>query len=304
MLLAAPDDQTAAYGDLVERTLYNVVATSPSEDGRAFYYANTLHQREPGTETDPNVASSRAQSSLRAAWFDVSCCPTNVARTFASLAAYVASVDSDGIQIHQYVPAKIRTTLDNGTALAIDIETAYPADGAIVVRFVEAAQTTVSVRIPQWAAGATVDGRPAEPGVVSIERSFAAGDTIVLVLPIAPRFTYPNSQIDAVRGSVAVERGPEVLCLESVDLSAAGLGTDIGRVRVDTSVPPADENGQVRVRLTVDPTITDNDWPYTSAPIAGQGTTKDVGLLPYHGWAERGPSTMRVWMPVKEYSND
>ena len=39
---------TPRYADLIERTLYNVVATSPSHDGTAFYYANTLHQRRAG----------------------------------------------------------------------------------------------------------------------------------------------------------------------------------------------------------------------------------------------------------------
>ncbi len=36
------------FADLIERTLYNVVATSPAPDGRHFFYANPLHQRVPG----------------------------------------------------------------------------------------------------------------------------------------------------------------------------------------------------------------------------------------------------------------
>ena len=92
LLLADGDPR---YADLIERTLYNVVATSPSDDGRSFYYANTLHQRVPGIPADPDETSPRASSSLRAPWFEVSCCPPNVARTFASLAAYVATADDD-----------------------------------------------------------------------------------------------------------------------------------------------------------------------------------------------------------------
>ena len=45
LLLASGD---ARYADLIERTLYNVVATSPSRDGKRFFYANTLHLRELG----------------------------------------------------------------------------------------------------------------------------------------------------------------------------------------------------------------------------------------------------------------
>ncbi len=75
----------ARFADLIERTLYNVVATSPAPDGRHFFYANPLHQRVPGTVPSDDVESKRASSSLREPWFLVACCPTNVARTLASL---------------------------------------------------------------------------------------------------------------------------------------------------------------------------------------------------------------------------
>jgi hypothetical protein len=41
------------YADLIERTLYNIVATSLGEDGRSSY-ANTLHQRHPDSEVPLN----------------------------------------------------------------------------------------------------------------------------------------------------------------------------------------------------------------------------------------------------------
>src|SRR5690625_4399137 len=40
------------HADLVERVLYNVVSTSLAEDGKAFFYNNSLHQRTPGRQTD------------------------------------------------------------------------------------------------------------------------------------------------------------------------------------------------------------------------------------------------------------
>src|SRR5690606_26274377 len=64
------------YADLIERTLFNVVATSPRSDGRAFFYANPLHQREPGGDVRPDEVNPRAEGGVRAPWFDVSCCPT------------------------------------------------------------------------------------------------------------------------------------------------------------------------------------------------------------------------------------
>ncbi len=108
-------DGDAKYGDLIERTLYNVIATSPSDDGRSFYYSNTLHRRTPGAPADPDHASPRAEASLRAPWFEVSCCPPNVARTMASLASYVATTDGTGIQLHQYTSAHIATACKTET---------------------------------------------------------------------------------------------------------------------------------------------------------------------------------------------
>ena len=120
----------ARFADLIERTLYNVVATSPAPDGRHFFYANPLHQRVPGTVPSDDVESKRASSSLREPWFLVACCPTNVARTLASLAAYLATADAAGVQIHQYADCRIATTLDDGRRVgARGRRRDYPDDG-------------------------------------------------------------------------------------------------------------------------------------------------------------------------------
>ncbi|WP_460798725.1 glycoside hydrolase family 127 protein [Microbacterium sp. GXF0217] len=280
LLLADGDSR---YADLIERTLYNVVATSPSPDGRSFYYANTLHQRVPAQPADPDATSPRAQSSLRAPWFEVSCCPPNVARTFASLAAYVATADDEGIQIHQYATGSIRTALPDGTLVSVRIETGYPVDGLIRVTIVEDGEWTLGLRVPAWATGTKVrvgaEGEVvAEPGTVSIRRSFRAGDIVDLLLPVQPRFTAPDPRADAVRGCVAVERGPEVLALESTD-----FGADIVDAVLDTTVPPVNDGGRARVRVS----------------DRRSGASSEVTLLPYHDWAQRGPSTMRIWVPTR-----
>ncbi len=271
------------YADLIERTLFNVVATSPGSDGRSFFYANTLHQRTPGTPADPDATSPRASSSLRAPWFEVSCCPPNVARTFASLAAYVATADDDGVQLHQYAPASVRTTLPDGRVVAFEVETGYPVDGRIRVAIAEDAEFTLTLRVPDWAEGATVRVRtggeestePATPGTVVVRRAFVAGDVVELALPIVARVTAAHPMVDAVRGSVVIERGPEVLALESTD-----LGSDVGEAVV--AGDPVEHDG--RVVLPVRRRST--------------GDTVDAPLIPYRDWARRGPSTMRVWIPT------
>ena len=92
---------------------------------------------------------------------------------------------------------------------------------------------------------------------------------VELHLPMAPRFTAADPRIDAVRGCLAVERGPEVLCLESVDLAAATDGriTDVGDVRLDPSVPPQELDGSVVVALRP-ATESPPAWPYTPPDAA------------------------------------
>ncbi|GAA3441343.1 glycoside hydrolase family 127 protein [Planomonospora venezuelensis] len=299
LLLAIGDPR---YADLIERTLYNVIATSPGPDGRAFFYANPLHQRTPGKAADPDEVSPRAEGGTRAAWFDVSCCPTNVARTLASLHGYLATTDDDGLQIHQYAPCEIRAELPDGRPVAVDVETGYPESGTVRLRIAADAPRpwTLTLRVPAWAAGATLteDGRTrqAAPGLVRVHRAFRAGEIVTLDLPVEPRFTWPDPRIDAVRGCVAVERGPEVLCAESRDLPDPAA---LDALVIDTRSAPRAGNGAVLVRALV-PGHPGRDWPYLPdpAPPAGDAGWIDLPLRPYHSWARRGPAGMRVWLPA------
>ncbi|MEV7232045.1 beta-L-arabinofuranosidase domain-containing protein [Polymorphospora sp. NPDC051019] len=300
LLLADGDPR---YADLIERTLFNVVSTSPSADGRSFFYTNTLHRRELGTEPDADRPSLRAAASLRAPWFEVSCCPTNVARTLASLTSYVATADDEGLQLHQYVPGTVAYRLADGREPRVTVATGYPHDGRIRVRIDsdDDRPWALSMRVPGWAvrgATVTVDGRtrPVGPGVVTERRVWRRGEEVVLSLPVAPRFTYPDARVDAVRGCVAVEQGPLVLALESVDV--AGVDT-VDDLYVDTGHPPRLVDGRVTVRCR--PVHQrDLDWPYHAdpAPAPADAAPDEVPLVEYHAWANRGPSTMRVWLPT------
>ncbi len=301
LLLATGD---ASWGDVVERTLYNVVATSPRADGRAFFYTNPLQKRVPGEAASDEEVSARALSRLRAPWFEVSCCPTNVARTVAALGGYVGAVAADGLHVVQLASARIRTRLGDGRAVGVEVATGYPVDGEVVVRVTEAPEGawTLALRVPAWAAGsARVDGQRAvvADGEVRVRRAFAVGDEVRLVLPVAPRVTVADPRVDAVRGCVAVERGPVVLCAESVDLPG---GADVEALRVDPGeVLPDGDGARLRGRLV--PADDGAAWPYATAPggapdAGPAGEDVDVRLVPYHSWANRGPSTMRVWLPL------
>lgn len=300
LLLATGDTK---YADLIERTLYNIVATSPSSDGKSFFYANTLHQRTASGDAPLNDdgVCIRGGSSGREAWFEVSCCPPNVARTLSSLNAYIATSDTAGIQLHQYASGRIRADLAHGP-LVLDVETDYPVTGRIVVTVVESPEVpvTIGLRIPSWATKATLDTgsgtQPVAPGAAAVTNTFSPGQQLVLELALSPRFTWPDDRIDAVRGCVAVERGPEVLALESVDLPAAW---DLHDVAIDVNSGFGGEAHTVTVniaQLSRPEAVT--GWPFEADRKNFQpGPSAEVPLVRYHSWAERGSSTMRIWIP-------
>ena len=297
-------DGDARYADLIERTLLNVVLASPREDGRAFFYTNTLHQRTEGTVPDELEVNARALSSLRAPWFEVSCCPTNVARTLASVEQYFATRTDDGVQLHQYGSYDVDVELPDGTAVALSVASGYPFDGRVEVTWREATDREVelTLRVPSWTEGAAVtlvapDGEVSRhaTSTVVVRQAFAAGDVVVLDLPTRASWVHPDPRIDAVRGQVAVQRGPLVLALESVDLPSGSVAD----VLVDTRVAPVTTPTGARVALTRSWTRP-APWPYGQSVAATVEQLGRVDLVPYASWGNRGPSTMRVWLPVGE----
>jgi hypothetical protein len=278
------------YADAIERTLYNVVAASPAMDGRSFFYANPLQQRVPGSVSNTLAASPHAAGGLRSPWFAVSCCPTNLARMLASLAGYVATVDDHGLQLQQLAACTVRATLPDGRAVGLRVQTGYPWAGAVTVRVEQAAggPWRIGLRVPGWADGAMLTygdhRRRLGPGYGVMERDWRPGDEVRLDLPLDPRWTRPDPRVDAVRGCVAAERGPLVYCAESVDQDPAAR---LDEIAVDASVPPADHGLDDELGGAV--TLSCSARPASPTPLT---------LIPYPLWANRGPATMRVWLPT------
>lgn len=299
--------------DAVERALYNVVLASPSEDGEAFFYTNTLHKRVEGSSSRADEVSPRASSSLRAAWFGVSCCPPNVARTIASLASYAATTSDHGLQIHQYVDGIYATELGDGGRVDIRVTTSYPADGTITLTVEQAPESPwdLTLRIPSWAIGATAvinDVTVPVQAPALVIRAPRAGSSLTLTLPVVPRWTAADPRIDAIRDTVAIERGPLVMCVESLDIPSGRSLDDIMvvpkmgfRGRDDQTCIPVVWRGEDVHDAPYRPL----DTPQTHDEFGRQGAagldTRRVDwipVVPYQRWANRGPSTMRVWLPV------
>ncbi|MER8004123.1 beta-L-arabinofuranosidase domain-containing protein [Streptomyces sp. NPDC094149] len=294
----------ARYSDLVERTLFNGFLAGVSLDGESWLYVNPLQVRDG--HTDPGGD----QSARRTRWFRCACCPPNVMRLLAGLEHYLASGDDDGLQIHQYVTGRYTSG-----PIVVRAETDYPWDGTVALT-VEGTPTdrpwTLSLRVPQWCrdvrvrCGQETYDRAADDGWLRLERTWAPGDRVVLELSMEPRLTAADPRVDAVRGCVAIERGPLVHCLEQVDHPGGGLDDIV----LDTSRPLAvkhrpDLLGGVTTVVAAGRRRRTPDrgwWPYASAGTEAasepDGEPVELTAIPYYAWANREDGSMRVWLPT------
>jgi len=261
----------AAYADQVEHLLYNAILPGVSLEGTDFFYTNTLQRR---TNARPDAQRSPAHG--RRPWFNVSCCPPNVMRTLASLPGYVATGTERNLQLHLYAPGTI-----SAGDLRVTVETNYPWDGRVEVTVNR--ETELVLRIPSWAEHATVDGEPVAAGGYAMR---AVRDRVVLDLPMPARLLRAGHRVDAVRGCVAVARGPLVYALEQPDQDAVLEDLAIDRV----AEIEAEHRGDLLGGVTV---LHARGWVVEPPRRPARLT-----LVPYYAWANRGQHAMRVWIPA------
>lgn len=86
-------------------------------------------------------------------------------------------------------------------------------------------------------------------------------------------------------------------CVESVDLP--GGDEAIARIEIDPDAKVEEAvDGRLSVALRARPAV-DAPWPYGDRSDTPHDTAVfSATIAPYHSWAERGPSTMRVWIPT------
>lgn len=298
----------AKYIDVMERTLYNGLISGVALDGVTFFYENPLE------------ATGLAAKDQRSPWFGCPCCPGNITRFMASVPGYVYAQRGDTLWVNLFAASNAGVKMDNGRTVQVTQQTRYPWDGAVKISVApdQAAPMTIRVRIPGWARGepmptdlyrfATnsaeqptlkVNGVAVaihlDKGYVAITRTWTAGDTIELNLPMPVRRVVANSEVAADRGRVALQRGPIVFAAEWADNPG-------GRVR-NLVLPD-----QAPLRAEFRPALLKGVEVVTARAVAlsrdEQGnlnrTPEQVTFIPYHAWANRGPGQMMVWIPNSE----
>ncbi|GAA5028725.1 glycoside hydrolase family 127 protein [Actinopolymorpha pittospori] len=296
------------YADLLERLLFNAFAASTSLDGSRFFYVNPLQRREDHFEAD--------DPGRRCEWFACPCCPPNIMRLVSSLGHYLATTNADGIHLHQYAASEIHAPVGDGEVV-LTVDTDYPWSGsvAVEVRETPAGEWTLGLRVPGWCdsarlvvAGEEVDATSDTQGYVRLTREWREGDKVSLDLDMPARLVRPDRRIDALRGCVALERGPLVYCFEQVDQPAGVALPDLvvpseAAVRVvdHPDHPVLGRTVTVEVAAGVLPVPAATGLPYTSAPAPTDPAEPTTAVaVPYFQWDNRDGGGMRVWLPELE----
>jgi DUF1680 family protein len=305
----------ARFADVIERALHNLIAGSTSVARDAFFYNNPAQRRVPRPAAPTDARPDRAEApGTRPHWFQCACCPPNIMRTVASLGGYVATHTDDALQVHQYLPATISVAV-GGAPVTVELTTSYPDDGDVRLRVAEtgSGSWTLALRAPAWCRGPSVrvngepvDVAPNAQGYLAFTRVWRAGDVVDLSLPMPLRLTVAHPSVDAVRGAVAVERGPVVYCFESPD-QPDGVDLNHAELRVDQPVSEelrTDLLGRA-VRVARIPAVARDDtawagtgWATLGEQPAASGREVVLTAVPYHLWANRGPSVMRIFVPI------
>jgi DUF1680 family protein len=302
------------YADTIEQALYNAILCSPALDGTHYFYVNPLMLRESQfLRLSTNRPEGDDPAAGRPNWHGVACCPPNVMRLFASLGHYFATKDDDGLDLHQYAAMMIETDLHGAGQVGLHVETDYPWSGAVRCTVTRGgdAPWALRLRLPGWCEqrrlqinGTPVDVQPDARGYLVIRRAWQPGDCLYLDLDMPPRWMAANPRVDALRGCVALQRGPLVYCLEGCDQPA---GTDLLDVSVDPGSQPRTEwqpdlLGGIVVLRAPGQVIAAAEWGdalYRPANLAAvSAAPAELTAIPYYAWGNRGLKTMRVWIPI------
>lgn len=281
------------YADVLERVLYNNGLSGISLSGDEFFYANLL---EVNASTPEHGVTCRR----RRKWFGCSCCPTNYCRFLPQLGRFCYAASADLLRVD--IPAA--ATVSAGT-YKVRIDGNYPYDGAVSLTILRGGRFTLSLRIPGWCEhfsvevnGSAAESSSATPSRWTMTREWKSGDRIELNLELKPVLIYPHPSVAADAGRAAIQRGPVVYCMESVDNPGIPPQSVILPADPDFRLCRAEglPEGTVAIRCGAKAEFSPDSALYRKTPPRFRDV--DVCAIPYALWQNRGESSMQVFLRV------
>ncbi|HET8840426.1 MAG TPA: beta-L-arabinofuranosidase domain-containing protein, partial [Ktedonobacteraceae bacterium] len=282
-------DVQSRYADVMEQALYNGILSGISFDGTSFFYVNPLESN--GTHH-------------RQIWYKCACCPPNIARLFLSLGRLLYTVSKDEIIVHLYAQSTTTLALPS-QQVTLHQRTNYPWDGniSLEVEVSEPGEFGLNLRIPGWCKEAHLTlGEEELPlkirnGYAHVRRDWNSGDSLTLSLAMPVERVYAHPAVRATVGSVALQRGPLVYCLEAADHTS-----ELHQISLSREVPleaHVAENLLSGVTIITGPAsvLQTDDWSdtlYSTAPP--RATEQTLTAIPYYAWGHREHGEMQVWI--------
>jgi DUF1680 family protein len=283
----------AKYIDVMERVLYNGIASGVSLSGDHFFYDNPL-------ESDGNHH--------RPDWYACACCPPSILRLMASLGSYIYAQTDDTLYVNLFVDSEADITL-GGQKVHISVKTDYPWSEAVSLKLKPEKPATFKlfVRVPDWCETSTIQRGDQKGPMRPTNGYWLVADTewrrdarfsnVELNLPMPVNRIRANPQLGADRGRTALQRGPILYALEGADNK-----TDPRRIALppDAELTAKSEPGLlggvtiIRGRGLAAPK---SNWSDTLYAPSTEPDEVEFTAIPYFAWDNREPGPMTVWLP-------
>lgn len=225
-------------------------------------------------------------------------------RFLPSISGLIYATHSDSLFVNLYISSKANIQVGKNSVEVVQ-QSSYPWSGniSLVVSPKSKAAMALKLRVPYWALNKVADGdlysyvgSKATPikvtvngkaqnvlikdGYIVLERKWSRGDRVVLDMPMEVRQVVANPNVKEDLDKVAFEYGPFVYCAEQVDNSS------IAEMKVPQDLQLNPEQASI---------LTEN-----VKVLKGSIGGKEVKLIPYYLWSNRGVGKMKVWIPTSK----
>lgn len=278
------------YADIVERELYNGILAGISLDGKSFFYENPLEIKVSDRKRHTSLSNPGVHYPItqRQEVFSCSCCPPNITRFFASIGDHIFSVGENSLYLHQFISCS-----GEADGMKINVETAYPSDGAVRISVAGAGGKRIFIRIPAWCENFCVsESYTVENGYARIDVDSDIKE-INVNMPMKARFYVSSAAVSECAGKVALMYGPVLYCLEQ-----SHNENDISAVFIDADCKPeavySDYFGCNVLKMKA---FRQTEANGLYIPLEREKReVVDITLTPYFGFANNGESDMKVWL--------
>jgi hypothetical protein len=282
------------YFDTVERAFFNRVLGGISLTGTEFFYVGPLAVDPHACHENPDLFHVKT---VRQRWFDVACCPTNIARTIMSIGGYAYATGADGLYINIPLAAEVCHK-----GYAVRIESDYPYGGAVRITALANAQ---HIHLRQSglapATSLTLNGKSlpitTSQGYIALPE-LREGDQVEATLCMTPHYVVSHPNVAVNVGKAALMRGPLVYCAEQAD-NGAGVACLAMPEKLTCN-----EYGAFTHDGAVAMTVHGYRAAFRGGEVLHQSglpvwEAASIRLIPYHLWANRGEGEMRVYLNIR-----